>query len=707
MTLTKANTLSKIVKGGAVWVPPVYDEGYHVRVVPVTNEYETLVREETRSALPAGWSVNSYSNLDVSMVGQPRPFVVTTGVSPGTRMVGNTREVWSAVSAFYGIWSYAVKVYQRVTENLGTTTVREYYRTLVSAGYWLQQEEPPSWAAGAYSVGRGLAPWEMSFRSPHAPQGTVFGVAEAGVPQRGFDLRQNIKLGVYLRGDDAFLWNPAGLPVRELTPLLPRTNATVYKLVSDGVNVTLYQSDVPALTVPDPTSGKESFVRAALYGKDDEVTQPTFTFSPNTGEGRVDLSMFMRAGSSDYESGARINLTLAVDAHSLESTFRLPLSLWIDAGDYGAEGAFDLGLSIITSAYGVNGGTGQTSLSLSLSLNAAAYEDGSGYGFVALTPVLEMLGGDGADGALQTLAVHTSIDSETTAGQIAYQPAGMHTFIDATVFQHAATGARMGVHTSFATSRLLEQGIAARLGLSSTMQAVRLLAANIVTGVKAGAEIGYMVVLEQAIGEALELGTSLTAGIDLSALVDEVLQIGDGILPSATLSALMHTLIGVTAVHDFGAPSAVWSVTDTGSGAEGSTAYANYPFNSFACIDGEYFGASESGLYVLEGDTDEGQDIDAFADMGLRNFDSRALKGLVNAYVSTNASTPLRLHISVGEQTYVYDARGASAQHMTQRFDLGRGLRAHFFGLKLSNSGGAAFETDRIEFIANESKRRI
>ena len=42
-----------------------------------------------------------------------------------------------------------------------------------------------------------------------------------------------------------------------------------------------------------------------------------------------------------------------------------------------------------------------------------------------------------------------------------------------------------------------------------------------------------------------------------------------------------------------------------------------------------------------------------------------------------------------------------------QRVDFGRGLRATYLNLELMNEGGGDFDLEHLEFIVNESTRRI
>lgn len=139
-----------------------------------------------------------------------------------------------------------------------------------------------------------------------------------------------------------------------------------------------------------------------------------------------------------------------------------------------------------------------------------------------------------------------------------------------------------------------------------------------------------------------------------------------------------------------------------------ATEYTNYGFDSF-CIghDGRYYGIKASGLYLLDGDADDGASIDSVIDYGDIDFGTSALKIVAAAYANVASGDQMEIRITQEGVEYEYHARSCSEEIQTQRFDTGRGLRANFFGVKVANASGCDFTLDSVELAAVETSRRI
>lgn len=134
--------------------------------------------------------------------------------------------------------------------------------------------------------------------------------------------------------------------------------------------------------------------------------------------------------------------------------------------------------------------------------------------------------------------------------------------------------------------------------------------------------------------------------------------------------------------------------------------YLRYGFDSFAQIGGHYFGVAEDGVYLLEGNTDAGQRIDARAGTGLLDLGAKELKHVSAVYLDAASDGVLSVRVQVGQQQYTYQARRASQYNAQQRVDTGRGLRATHYSFELLN-GGADFELDAMDVNVAKSARRI
>lgn len=138
-----------------------------------------------------------------------------------------------------------------------------------------------------------------------------------------------------------------------------------------------------------------------------------------------------------------------------------------------------------------------------------------------------------------------------------------------------------------------------------------------------------------------------------------------------------------------------------------STALDNYDFTGFGQHKGRYYGIRPDGLYVLEGDTDDGMQIDSFISLGNKNFNTAKQKRVPHVYIGASTDGRMVLKVIVHGQEYLYAVRNPSTDMAEQRVDIGRGLRSNYWNFELMNREGADFEIDTIKFMPIVLERRI
>jgi hypothetical protein len=144
----------------------------------------------------------------------------------------------------------------------------------------------------------------------------------------------------------------------------------------------------------------------------------------------------------------------------------------------------------------------------------------------------------------------------------------------------------------------------------------------------------------------------------------------------------------------------VWVIdTDT----KAVSRYVDYAFNSFSQLDGRYIAAKSDGLYLLDEVSEDGPYF--LVDLGTLDFGSSALKHVPNVYLGVSARSDIYLRVMDGAETYTYKARAVDVEQQTQRFDVGKGLRATHFDFVLV--GNSAAELVDVEFVVVATKRRI
>lgn len=202
-----------------------------------------------------------------------------------------------------------------------------------------------------------------------------------------------------------------------------------------------------------------------------------------------------------------------------------------------------------------------------------------------------------------------------------------------------------------------------------------------------------------------QMTTVLAVGLLKDATATSGATLSDSMTLSAVLGALMESqaLIGADVpLYEQGAE--VWVVNLANNA---TTTFEGYPFNSFATIGSRAFGVKADGVYLLEGDTDDGQPIKASVSYGKQDFGSSTMKHMSRAYVGASSTGKLYLRVTADGKTYTYAARDFSPHIAQQRFDVGRGIQANYFTFELINNNGGDFEVDGVSFFAAEFKRRI
>lgn len=140
--------------------------------------------------------------------------------------------------------------------------------------------------------------------------------------------------------------------------------------------------------------------------------------------------------------------------------------------------------------------------------------------------------------------------------------------------------------------------------------------------------------------------------------------------------------------------------------------YSEFDFNSMTRIGGNYFAASDAGLHMLGGDTDEGEQIDARLSSMMLDFDTTAQKRVVAAYLGYTSDGTVVLKVrSVDDGKLVehwYEATEVTADAPRAGYrPLGRGLKSRYWQFELANVDGSDFEIDKLELQPIKLSRRV
>lgn len=176
-------------------------------------------------------------------------------------------------------------------------------------------------------------------------------------------------------------------------------------------------------------------------------------------------------------------------------------------------------------------------------------------------------------------------------------------------------------------------------------------------------------------------------------------------LEDASVLAYIDSVVqAITNAHDQAEDVQVWVLNDrTGAMSQ----YKNYRFNSFATIGGRYFGADHDGIYLLEGSTDGGEQIETSMRTGMLDLGTTNLKSISSVYLGVASEGRISVVVETGAgESYRYLARSSDRASMQQRVDVGRGMRSTLYSFTVDGNGGD-FELDSMDVNLAASARRI
>ncbi|MES0334877.1 MAG: hypothetical protein SFH39_00745 [Candidatus Magnetobacterium sp. LHC-1] len=138
------------------------------------------------------------------------------------------------------------------------------------------------------------------------------------------------------------------------------------------------------------------------------------------------------------------------------------------------------------------------------------------------------------------------------------------------------------------------------------------------------------------------------------------------------------------------------------------TNYDAYDFNSYVDAgNGVVLAAGMDGIYELSGDDDNGQVIDAHIRTGNHDFDSSAIKTIIDAYIGIAGEGEFLLSVITDKNvTNTYTVDSLAIQGHTSKVNIGKGAKGRYWTVEFKNVNGADFELDGMEFNVQLTPRR-
>jgi hypothetical protein len=139
------------------------------------------------------------------------------------------------------------------------------------------------------------------------------------------------------------------------------------------------------------------------------------------------------------------------------------------------------------------------------------------------------------------------------------------------------------------------------------------------------------------------------------------------------------------------------------------THYENFNFDSVVQFNGVLLGANENGVYLLGGDDDLGQYIEAELTSGLHDLSEKEVKAALEGWVSgrfTQGGLDLKVSVDENGDSYSYPfvkfGNGREG-----RAKIGKGLNKHrFFTFGVKNKGGLDFSIHSLRVLGEIIRRK-
>lgn len=128
-----------------------------------------------------------------------------------------------------------------------------------------------------------------------------------------------------------------------------------------------------------------------------------------------------------------------------------------------------------------------------------------------------------------------------------------------------------------------------------------------------------------------------------------------------------------------------------------TTQYSNYTFNSMVKFGDKYIGANASGIFELDGDDDNGVNIDAYFEPIMTDFGIRNPKRVRFMYLKYEAEGDLLIDLSADEgpeQSISVDSTKTRQQR--RRVPGVRNIQGRWFMFRISNVNGCDFGFDAM-----------
>lgn len=179
------------------------------------------------------------------------------------------------------------------------------------------------------------------------------------------------------------------------------------------------------------------------------------------------------------------------------------------------------------------------------------------------------------------------------------------------------------------------------------------------------------------------------------------------VMPAGRITSIGHAVVAVTQeAYVLNMNSLQVDGQDVVMGGQ-LTRYTDFPFTKVVRYLGSYYGVASDGLYLLEGDTNNGAPIEWAFTTCTTDFKAPMKKTVASVYFGGELGPEAEFMVACGElpdQMHQYTTtKQALQRNHRQKFGLGRKARYYAFGV----AGDGELNLDSLEFEVANMTRRI
>lgn len=150
-----------------------------------------------------------------------------------------------------------------------------------------------------------------------------------------------------------------------------------------------------------------------------------------------------------------------------------------------------------------------------------------------------------------------------------------------------------------------------------------------------------------------------------------------------------------------------------GTGNAQLSKYTDFPFNSFAELDGKWLGSTPEGIFEIGGADDDGEDIAVKLRGAMTDLGDMSMKRCGVAYLYYSGSNGLIFRTITTSETgdkvaHAYKLNPQPANAVREgRVKLGQGVHSVLWGWEVENVDGGSLSLDGMEFVPILLQRRM